>query len=475
MKTKIQPVILCGGSGKRLWPLSQTNVPKPFLSFGGEKSLFEDTLGRVAGDKFNPPLVVTTKSCVNSVMQSDFVRENDVQVIVEPEGRNTAASIMAASIFLRDFAPNALMLVLPSDHQIKNQEGFSQALMDALPVVDKSNLVLFGVTPFKPHTGYGYIRSSGANRSSVARVLEFLEKPSEEDAKTFVGSGDYLWNTGIFFGRVNTFLDLGLKHIKEQVAQIDKTVLKSTSDNGLFYLDPKAWDSVQTLSFDKSVIEKADNVYCCYFDGVWSDLGDWDTVLEKFLPDEQGNRISGNSKLFVCSDSSVWSDDDETFVAGVGLNNLVIVKCHQSILVADKSKLQLVREAADFHADFIDKKDVTEHRPWGCFRVLQENENYKVKTIHVLPNARLSLQSHKFRSENWVVVEGTATVTLENRTMLLSVDESISIPAGAKHRLYNATDKPLTVVETQTGTYFGEDDITRYEDDYSRSVIASNV
>ena len=475
MKTKIQPVILCGGSGKRLWPASRADIPKPFLSFGREKSLFDATLERVAGEQFNSPLVVTTKDCVNIVMQNDLVRDTDVQVIVEPDGRNTAASIMAASIFLRDFAPDAIMLVLPSDHQIENQIDFRRLIIDTLPAVEGSNLVLFGVTPSKPHTGYGYIRSSFAYKSSVARVLEFLEKPSEEDAKAFVKAGDYLWNTGIFFGQIKTFLDLGSQHIKEQLNQIDKTMRNSTSDDRLLYLDPKGWDSVRSLSFDKTVVEKAKNVYCCHFHGMWSDLGDWETVLEMFPPDERGNRVTGNSKLFICSNSSVWSDDDETFIEGVGVNNLVIVKSHRSILVADKSKLQLVKEVADFHTDFIESKDIVEHRPWGCFRVLQENENCKVKSINVLPHARLSLQSHKFRSENWVVVEGTATVTVENKVISLNVGESVFIPAGAQHRLHNNTNEPLTVVETQTGTYFGEDDITRYQDDYSRSVSKNQV
>ncbi|WP_243611656.1 mannose-1-phosphate guanylyltransferase/mannose-6-phosphate isomerase [Shimia aestuarii] len=472
---RITPVILCGGSGTRLWPLSRKSFPKQFSKLTGEHSLFQSCAERLSGELFAAPLVLTNPDFRFVVTEQLLkVGIDPGPVLIEPEGRNTAPAILAAALYLQRHDPDAIMLVAPSDHVVPDVAGFHEAVREGLRVVaDKGHLVTFGITPDRPETGYGYLDlSETPDGSGVAIPLtRFVEKPDASTAQDMLAKGNYLWNAGIFLFAVTDILRAFEAHAPDLIAPVKAAVDAAEADLGFLRLDPEGWSGVKDISIDYAVMEKTDALSVVPFAGGWSDLGSWEAVMRETEPDGQGMVTSGPATAIDCHDSLLRSEDNSLELVGIGLENTLVVAMPDAVLVADMSRAQDVKKAvAALKAKGAKQAEsfARDHRPWGHFETLALSDRFQVKRIVVKPGAALSLQSHMHRSEHWIVVEGTARVTIDDTTQLVSENESVYIPLGAVHRMENPGKVPMVLIEVQTGTYLGEDDIIRYEDLYKR-------
>lgn len=475
--TSIIPVILSGGSGTRLWPLSRSMYPKQFVSgLNGEKtSLLSAALARLSPDTgFSAPIVI----CNND--HRFLVREHAEQagveldtVVLEPVARNTAPAITVAALLAAKRDPEAVLAVTPSDHVIADAETFASAVRRAADVAREGRIVLFGITPTEPHTGYGYIRK-GSPRSGDADtaydVEGFYEKPNIETAERYVADGGYLWNSGIFVFRADTFLS--------EVARLDNRILAAaraaldhaTEDIGFLRLEAPAFAKAPGISVDHAIMEKTDKTAVLPLSVGWSDLGSWSSLWEAAPHDENGNFIQGDALIEDTSNCYIRSES--ALVSTIGIDNLVIVETPDTVLVADKSRSQDV-------AHFVSKlktagrkeheQNLRNYRPWGFFETLNIGARFQVKLLHVKPGGILSMQMHHHRSEHWVVVQGTARVTVDGAEKLVRENESVYITATQWHRLENPGKVPLELIEVQIGTYLGEDDIIRTDDVYNRA------
>ncbi len=474
----VYPVILCGGSGTRLWPLSRKSYPKQFVPLIGETSLLQQCAERLKGPTDTPyakPLILTNEAFRFVVPEQLMAIGVDPgPILIEPEGRNTAPAVLAAALHLSSTDPDAMMLVAASDHVIPDSAAFHAAVAEGVrTIAERGDLVTFGITPDRPETGYGYLKLAQAPDSSGASVQldRFVEKPDLENAKAMVAEGSYLWNSGIFLFAVRDILEAFDQHAHDLIAPVQKAVAHAQCDLGFLRLDPEAWATVQDISIDYAVMEKADNLSVVPYAAGWSDVGSWSAVQELSNPDPDGVATAGEVTAIDCRNVLVRSESPAQEVVAMGLENVITVAMPDAVLVASMDRAQDVKQAvAALKAKGAKQAEAlpVDHRPWGWFESLVIGDRFQVKRIHVHPGASLSLQSHHHRSEHWIVVEGTAEVTIDDKVQLVSENESVYVPLGAVHRMVNPGKVPMVLIEVQTGTYLGEDDIIRYEDVYAR-------
>ena len=476
--TKIHPVILCGGSGTRLWPLSRKSYPKQFVPLIGDTSLLQDCAERLRGPqdaRYAKPLILTNEAFRFVVPeQLAAIGIDPGPVLIEPEGRNTAPAVLAAALYLAETDPDAVMLVAPSDHVVPDKPAFHAAVAQGVKAItDRGDLVTFGITPDRPETGYGYLKLSHAPDVSGATVPldRFVEKPDQDSARAMVDEGSYLWNSGIFLFAVKDIIAAFRQHAPDLFDPVQAAVKQARADLGFIRLDADAWSDAQDISIDYAVMEKASNLSVVPYAAGWSDVGSWSAVQELSQPDANGVATTGEVTAIDCKNVLIRSESPAQEVVAMGLDNVITVAMPDAVLVASMDKAQDVKQAvAALKAKGAKQAEQlpVDHRPWGWFESLVVGERFQVKRIHVHPGAALSLQSHHHRSEHWIVVEGTAKVTIGEEERLISENESVYIPLGAVHRMENPGKVPMVLIEVQTGTYLGEDDIVRYEDIYSR-------
>ena len=475
----ITPVLLCGGSGTRLWPLSRKSYPKQFSSLIGDTTLFQASAQRLSGageaGGFAAPLILTNSDFRFIVTeQLAEVAIDPGAILIEPEGRNTAPAILAAALWLEKSDPEALMLVAPSDHVVPDAPAFRAAVMAGAEAAKAGQLVTFGIRPDHAETGYGYLELAEDPGDFAARPLaltRFVEKPDATRAQEMLAAGNYLWNAGIFLFSVPTILAAFRAHAPDLIDPVQKAVDQARPDLGFLRLAPEPWAGADDISIDYAVMERAENLSVVPFAHGWSDLGGWDAVWREADRDARGVATSGPATALDCDDTLLRSEDDGLEVVGIGLKNIITVAMPDAVLVADAGRAQDVKAAvAALKAKAARQATAfpKDHRPWGWFESLVVGNRFQVKRIVVHPGAALSLQSHHHRSEHWIVVEGTARVTVDDEVRLISENQSVYIPLGATHRMENPGKVPMVLIEVQTGSYLGEDDIIRYEDVYAR-------
>lgn len=475
VRPTIHPVILCGGSGTRLWPLSRKSYPKQFVPLIGEESLFQASADRMRGEGFAAPVILTGEPFRFIVLEQLAAAEIAAQgVLIEPEGRNTAPAVLAAALWLEKSDPGGLMLVAPSDHVIPDGPGFRAAVRAAVPRAAAGDLVTFGITPTRAETGYGWLELEEAahvRADGPQKLVRFVEKPEAEMAETMLAAGHYLWNGGLFLFSVRAVIAAFEAHAPAMVAPVRAAVEKGEYDLGFTRLDEGEWDKVPQDSIDYAIMERADNLAVMPFSGGWSDLGDWQAVWAESGPDSAGNVVSQHATGIDCEGSLLRSENTGQELVGIGLRDMIAVAMPDAVVVAPRGQSQRVKEAVAALRTREAKQATAfpvDHRPWGWFESLVIGDRFQVKRIVVKPGAALSLQSHHHRSEHWIVVQGTAKVTVDDEIRLIGENESVFIPLGAVHRMENPGKLDMVLIEVQTGSYLGEDDIIRHEDVYAR-------
>ncbi|MFG6546886.1 mannose-1-phosphate guanylyltransferase/mannose-6-phosphate isomerase [Sulfitobacter sp. 1A10445] len=471
----IHPILLCGGSGTRLWPLSRKSYPKQFARIMGEQSLFQVSAKRLSGEGFAAPVVLTGDPFRFIVTEQLAAVELAPQgILIEPEGRNTAPAILAAAFWMAQEDPKALMLVAPSDHLIPQADAFRETVQAAVPRAQEGDLVTFGITPTRPETGYGYLELAAdgdAQADSPQALARFVEKPAAARAADMVAAGNFLWNAGIFLFTAETLIAAYRAHAPELLAAVEAALKDADTDLGFTRLAAEAWSEAEDISIDYAIMEKADNLAVMPYRHEWSDLGGWDAVWMESPQDTAGNATSDHATAIDCSNSLLRSETPGQEVVGIGLDDMMVIAMSDAVLVAPKGQAQRVKEAvAALKAKGASQavQLPRDFRPWGWYESLIIGGRFQVKRIVVHPGAALSLQSHHHRSEHWIVVEGTAKVTVDDDVQLVTENQSVYIPLGAVHRMENPGRVPMVLIEVQTGSYLGENDIIRYEDVYAR-------
>lgn len=469
----IIPVILAGGSGTRLWPLSRKHYPKQLLKLFGDKTMLQQTLLRLQGiADLAPPIVVCNDEHRFMVAeQLQEIGQKKSSIILEPVARNTAPALALAAIHARTLADNPILLVLSADHMIRNVAVFQGAVVDAIKAAQLGHLATFGVQPTCPETGYGYIQTvTSGVKDLFFPVSKFVEKPDLATAEQYLAEGCYYWNSGMFVFQSEVFLRELQEQSPDVVVAAEQAKVWAVQDLDFIRVDKEAFAQAPNISIDYALMEKSKNVVCVPLDAAWSDVGDWKSFWELSDKDAAGNSLIGDSIDIGSTNTLVFSQDK--LVATLGVNNLMIINTPDAVLVADKSQAQQVKSIITQ----IEKQNRSEHlqhreiyRPWGCYDAIDTGERYQVNRIRVKPGGSLSLQVHHHRAEHWIVVKGTALVQKGDETILLSENESTYIPVGTKHRLSNPGKIPLEIVEVQSGPYLEEDDVIRYEDSYGRS------
>lgn len=473
MTRAIKPVVLSGGSGSRLWPMSRSKYPKQFLPMLGTKSLFAQTLERVGGNYgFLPALIIANEHhrfIVNEQAEKTGIKTDSV--ILEPIGRNTAPAVAVAALKAAETDPEQLLLFLPSDHVILDTPGFHSAIKLAANTADAGYLCCFGMTPTRPDTGYGYIEA-GASISDVAGAFEidsFREKPDAKTAETYVTSGGYSWNSGMFMFKAAKIIEEFERLQPDMLAACRKALSGTVPDLNFLRMQEDDFAAVPADSIDYAIMEKTNCAAVVPAEFGWSDVGSFSALADVQTSDEKGNVAIGDVMLEDSENCFIRGEGD--LVAGIGLKDMIVITTDDAVLVAPKNRDQDIkkivdrlksekRSEADFHS--------TVYRPWGNYCTLALGERFQVKSIEVYPGKRLSLQKHHHRAEHWVIVEGSAIVTRDDEQILMSENESVYLPLGAVHRLENPGKIPLKLIEVQSGSYLGEDDIVRLEDDFNR-------
>jgi mannose-1-phosphate guanylyltransferase/mannose-6-phosphate isomerase len=471
---KIYPVILSGGSGTRLWPLSRAVLPKQLLPLVSDKTMLQETALRVAGW---PGMMAPVVVCGNEhrFLVAEQMREIGVPplgILLEPEGRNTAPAVAAAAHFLAAIDPEAVMLVLPADHVILKREAFAEAVKRAAAMVEEGALATFGIVPQGPETGYGYIRRGAPvdGADGCYQVARFVEKPDRATAEGFLRDGGYDWNSGMFIFRAERYL-AELARLCPQIAEASEAAVRlGYRDLDFCRLHEASFAACPSDSIDYAVMEHTERAVVVPADIGWSDVGSWSALWEVQQRDGDGNSQRGDVYLDGVSNSLVRAE--RRIVAAIGVKDLIIVETQDAVLVAHKDHVQRVKQVVEH----LKAKERTEHlhhtrvyRPWGHYEGIDAGDRFQVKRITVKPGEKLSLQMHHHRAEHWVVVSGTARVTCGEKISLLSENESTYIPIGMNHRLENPGKMPLHIIEVQSGSYLGEDDIVRFEDIYQRA------
>ncbi|MBP5979107.1 MAG: mannose-1-phosphate guanylyltransferase/mannose-6-phosphate isomerase [Halomonas sp.] len=464
----IQPVILCGGSGTRLWPLSREQMPKQFLRLTSPKSLLQQTLDRLEGISTTTPFIMGHQA--HRFLIAEQLREADQagRIILEPEGRNTAPAIACAALLAKESDADPLLLVLPADHVINDINAFQQSVSWAVPLAEQGYLVTFGVVPTHPETGYGYI-ACGDVLGNGHQLASFIEKPGAERAAQLLEQGGTLWNSGMFLLRASAYLEQLARLQPDMLAACQAAVSQAHSDLDFLRLAEGPFCQCPSDSIDYAVMEHCDFAAVVPLDAEWSDVGSFDALWNIAKTDDAGNVTKGDALLTSTSNSLVMAE--HRLVVTLGVQDLVVVETPDSVLVAHRDKAQQVKQLVTM----LTEQGRTEpesapqvHRPWGSFQAIDNGRRYQVKHITVKPGGRLSLQRHHHRAEHWVVVSGTAQVTVDERCFLVSENQSTYIPIGSLHRLENPGKIPLELIEVQSGAYLGEDDIERVDDVYAR-------
>ncbi|TLP70991.1 mannose-1-phosphate guanylyltransferase/mannose-6-phosphate isomerase [Pseudomonas nitroreducens] len=467
------PVILSGGSGSRLWPLSRKQYPKQFLALTGEHTLFQQTLERLVFEGMEPPVVVSNQEHRFIVQeQLEALSLKTQSILLEPFGRNTAPAVAIAAMKLMAEGRDELLLILPADHVIEDQRAFQRALALATNAAEKGEMVLFGVPADRPETGYGYIKS-GDERGlpdGVIRVERFVEKPDEARAQQFVEEGGYFWNSGMFLFRASRFLE----ELKKHDADIYDTCLlaleRSQHDGELINIDAATFECCPDNSIDYAVMEKTRRACVVPLAAGWNDVGSWSSIWEVHDKDADGNVTMGD--VVVHDSHNCLVHGNGKLVSVVGLEDIVVVETKDAMMIAHKDRVQDVKKVVN-QLDAAGRSETQNHcqvyRPWGSYDSVDMGGRFQVKHITVKPGARLSLQMHHHRAEHWIVVSGTAQVTCDDNTFLLTENQSTYIPIASVHRLANPGKIPLEIIEVQSGSYLGEDDIERLEDVYGRT------
>ena len=466
------PVILCGGAGSRLWPVSRELHPKPFIRLADGQSLLQKAFLRGAALSGVKEILTVTNRELFFKTEDEFREINKSRLatsfILEPFGRNTSAAVAAAALHMaKVHGDDTIMLVLAADHLIADQGAFSDAVSEAIELAEKGKLVTFGIKPESPETGYGYIEAQGS------KVLRFVEKPSLEKAEEYLASGNFLWNSGMFCFQAGAMLKAMEEHCPDILLATKACIAKSRMATGKAFaeltLDPDSFAQIPDKSIDYSVMEPSSKVAVVPCSIGWSDIGSWSALGGLATSDARGNRIEGEALLHDVSNCYIQSN--KRLVGAVGLDNLIIVDTPDALLVADKSRAQDVKHlyaALKAKGHDAHKHHLTVHRPWGTYTVLEEDPGFKIKRIEVKPGGCLSLQMHHHRSEHWIVVSGMAKVVNGDKEIFVGTNESTYIPAGHRHRLENPGMLRLVMIEVQSGEYLGEDDIVRFQDNYGR-------
>jgi mannose-1-phosphate guanylyltransferase/mannose-6-phosphate isomerase len=465
----LTPVILSGGSGTRLWPLSRELYPKQLLPLVTDRTMLQETVARLDGLKIAAPIVVCNEA--HRFMVAEQLRRIDrpaQAIILEPVGRNTAPAVALAALAARSAGDDPILLVLPADHALEDPRAFQDAIRIAEKQAQAGKLVTFGVVARKPETGYGYIRR-GPGAGSAYPVAEFVEKPDATRAAQFVGSGEYYWNSGMFMFKASRYLE-ELAHLAPDIlAACEKALANARKDLDFTRVDVKAFEQCRSDSIDYAVMEKTKDAVVVPLDAGWNDVGSWAALHEASHPDRNGNVTHGDVIAEDTRNSYLYSEN--RLVATVGLDDHVVVETKDAVLVAPRSRVQDVKQLvnrlkADKRYETALHREV--FRPWGSYDSIDAGERFQVKRLKVKPGAVLSLQAHHHRAEHWVVVSGTAKITRGEEVFLLEENESTYIPIGVKHRIENPGKIPLHIIEVQSGSYLGEDDIVRFEDKYGR-------
>ena len=479
MRSKeVLPIILCGGSGTRLWPLSRESFPKQFLSlnFTEGKTLLQKTQIRISKlNNIKPPIMICNED--HRFIVAEQMREINIKassIILEPFGRNTAPAIVVSALKSLEIYEDPYLLILSSDHQIENEEKFLKAVQKGLEYAEKNVLVTFGVVPNSPETGYGYIKSKETlNYTSLkaSKIERFIEKPDKSSAERFIKDKRFTWNSGIFLFKANQII----KEINQFSPDIKEYCKKSLDRNlvdlDFQRLDKKYFCKCPNVSIDIAIMEKTQNAYVLPLNAGWSDIGSWEFVWKISTKNREGNVIQGNVITKDTLDSLLISNN--RLITTIGVKDLIVIETSDAILVSNKNKSQQVKEIVQK----LKEEKITEgvehkksFRPWGDYESIARDKRWQVKLINVKPGEKLSLQKHNYRSEHWIVVLGTAKVEIEEKTSILHENQSTYIPFGKKHRLSNAGEIDLKIIEIQCGTYLGEDDIERFEDSYGRII-----
>ena len=462
------PVVMSGGSGTRLWPLSRKHKPKQFLNLFGDDSMFQQTILRLDGLDNSPPIVVCNES--HRFMVAEQLLEIDIEnpsILLEPVGRNTAPAIVSAAFQALSREEDPILLVLAADHVIADIDAFHQAIKLAEQQAMVGNLVTFGIVPTCAHTGYGYIQAE--EKATISAVQQFVEKPDSATAEAYLSSGDYYWNSGMFMFKASVLIEEMSKFHSDIVEQCRLAVANSEQDLDFVRLSKEAFEACPSDSIDYALMEKTQKAVVVPLDAGWNDVGSWSSLWECSQQDENNNVLKGDVEIQNVKNAYIHSE--HRLVSAIGVENLVIVETADAVMVASKDQAQDIKDIVAK----LKKQSRSEaenhrlcYRPWGYYDSIDLGERFQVKRIRVKPGASLSLQMHHHRAEHWVVVQGTAEVTREDEVFLLSENESTFIPVGQKHRLHNPGRVPLEIIEIQSGGYLGEDDIVRFQDNYHR-------
>ena len=468
MIKKIKPVIIAGGTGSRLWPLSRSMHPKQFLSFDSDYTMLQETILRLNGIETLPLTIVCNDEHRFFAAEQLRAIKKSGKIILETSGKNTAPAIALAAL---NSEPDDLLLVLSADHFIKDSDSFLDSVKLAAEIASNGKIVTFGVTPTQPHSGYGYIKAKVADKNIGLEIDKFVEKPSLEESKKFIASGGYFWNSGMFLFKASKYLD----ELHKFRPDIHEACLKahkgSLNDLDFIRPDKNEFEKCPSDSIDYAVLEKTKDAVVIEMNAGWSDIGSWSSLWDISKKDSNGNVMHGNA-IAIDSSNSFIKTDDRRIIATLGIENLIIIDTKDALLVADKSKTQDVKKIVDhlkenLNTEWEYHREV--YRPWGKYDSIDVGDNFQVKRITVKPGAKLSLQKHHHRAEHWVVVKGEATVTKGEETFLLKQNQSVYIEIEEKHSLANLAKEPLELIEVQSGSYLGEDDIVRFEDVYGRS------
>jgi len=478
MNLKVVTVILSGGEGKRIWPLSSSIRPKQFIDLNNNNSLFNSTLLRIqslkkSGFTIERNYVVTNEEYRFLVLdQTDKLKSIKTQILLEPIAKNTAPAVTLAALAAVKDNPESIMLVMPSDHLIKKHKIFTACIKSAIQEAKKNSIVTLGIPPLGSETGFGYIRHSNDSKK-IKDVIKFIEKPDRKKANIFLKSRSYLWNSGIFIFKASVWLDSLRKSRLDILKSTEKAFESFALDRKFVRFNSKLFEKIPSESVDYAVLENAIDlkitVKVIKMDAGWDDLGSWEAFSKIYKQDSSGNRINGNVFVEASHNNIIFSDNK--LIATLGVDDLLIAHTSDAILVAKKDNLENIKS---FVGNLSKKKKVSfnkyskVYRPWGWYEIILDAEFFKVKRIHVKPNESLSLQKHKFRSEHWVVIQGEASIQLNNKSIKLKSNQSTYISKNTLHRLSNNTKKDLEIIEIQSGTYLGEDDIIRLKDKYGR-------
>ena len=471
MLSNIIPVILSGGSGTRLWPLSRKQYPKQYLPLVGDNTMLQETILRLNGlDNLADPIIICNSDHRFLVAeQCQQIDINNPTILLEPVGRNTAPAIAAAALQSLQDSEDKLLLVLSADHVIQDIDAFHQAINIATKQAQEGKLVTFGIVPTDANTVYGYIKSSKERINGSYKVEEFIEKPDLITAKSYLDQGNYLWNSGMFMFQAITLVKELNAYSPDIVVSVNDAVNNAVQDLDFIRLDSQAFKSSPSDSIDYALMEKSDNVVVVPLDAQWNDIGSWSALYDIGIKDGSGNVIKGD--VIAQDTTNTYINANHHMVATIGVDNLIVVDTPDATFIAKQDRAQEVKSIIET-LQSNDRNECGEHRkvyrPWGWYDSIESGKNFQVKMLHVNPGAKLSLQMHHKRAEHWVVVTGTATVINKEDKLTLREGESTYIPVGTTHGLENKTNEQLEIIEVQSGTYLGEDDIVRFEDIYGR-------